>query len=246
IRSAHTRFSSRAGLEEPSEVSAMPRRFATLDVFTRKRFAGNPLAVVLEADGLDGATMQTIAREFNLAETVFVLPAEQAGHRARLRIFTPAAELPFAGHPTVGTAVLLNRIDGRTGRHEIVLEEGIGPVRCMAQAHGADAGHARFELARLPSELEGAPDRAALAAALGIETTDLGFDAFLPGRWSAGVSFTFVPLRGLDAIRRCRVATAHWEAAFGPSGDAAAYMFCSETLDAASAFHARMFAPRMG
>src|SRR6516225_9626649 len=73
--------------------------------------AGNPLAVVLDAGGLDEASMQAIAREFNLAETVFVLPAQEPSRRTRLRIFTPAAELPFAGHPTVGTAVLLNRID---------------------------------------------------------------------------------------------------------------------------------------
>ena len=89
----------------------MRRRFVTLDVFTDRPFAGNPLAVVLEAERLDDAAMQAIAREFNLSETVFVLPATDARHRARLRIFTPARELPFAGHPTVGTAVLLGQID---------------------------------------------------------------------------------------------------------------------------------------
>ncbi|MBO0739590.1 MAG: PhzF family phenazine biosynthesis protein, partial [Alphaproteobacteria bacterium] len=107
----------------------MRRRFVTLDVFTGRRFAGNPLAVVLDAEGLDGEAMQAIAREFNLAETVFVLPPEDSAHRARLRIFTPAVEMPFAGHPTVGTAVLLNRIDGG-GTREFVLEEGIGPIPC--------------------------------------------------------------------------------------------------------------------
>jgi trans-2,3-dihydro-3-hydroxyanthranilate isomerase len=90
----------------------MRRRFVTLDVFTSRRFAGNPLAVVLDAKGLETDAMQAITREFNLAETVFVLPAQEAAHRAYLRIFTPATELPFAGHPTVGAAVLLNRIDG--------------------------------------------------------------------------------------------------------------------------------------
>src|SRR3954462_13417389 len=85
----------------------MRRRFATLDVFTRQPLAGNPLAVVFEAEGLDDERMQAIAREFNLSETVFVLPPDDSRQRARLRIFTPARELPFAGHPTVGTAVLL-------------------------------------------------------------------------------------------------------------------------------------------
>jgi PhzF family phenazine biosynthesis protein len=81
----------------------MRRRFFTLDVFTQQRFAGNPLAVVLEPTGLGTEAMQAIAREFNLPETVFVLPPANSKHRARLRIFTPARELPFAGHPTVGT-----------------------------------------------------------------------------------------------------------------------------------------------
>ena len=85
----------------------MSRRFVTLDVFTTQPHAGNPLAVVLDGEGLDSAAMQTIAREFNLSETVFVFPPENPGHRAAIRIFTPGAELPFAGHPTVGTAVWL-------------------------------------------------------------------------------------------------------------------------------------------
>src|SRR5712692_3679195 len=105
-----------------AERTSMQRRFATLDVFTDRRFAGNPLAVVLEPEGLDTEAMQAIAREFNHPETVFVLPPSDRAHRARLRIFTPARELPFAGHPTVGTAVLLGRIDGG-GVSEIVLEE---------------------------------------------------------------------------------------------------------------------------
>src|SRR5712671_4074738 len=110
----------------------MRRKFFTLDVFTDKRFAGNPLAVVLEPAGLDTAAMQTIAREFNLSETVFVHPPADAGHRAALRIFTPGRELPFAGHPTVGTAVLLGRLDGGQAEREFierefVLEEKVGP-----------------------------------------------------------------------------------------------------------------------
>jgi len=114
--------------------------------------AGNPLAVVLDAGGLDEASMQAIAREFNLAETVFVLPAQEPSRRARLRIFTPAAELPFAGHPTVGTAVLLNRIDGGAAR-KMVLEEGIGPIHCATDSIDSDRRRARFELTQLPVEV---------------------------------------------------------------------------------------------
>ena len=224
----------------------MRRRFVTLDVFTQKRFAGNPLAVALAADALEGAAMQAIAREFNLAETVFVLPPSAAAHRARLRIFTPATELPFAGHPTVGTAVLLNRIDGGSGARTIVVEEGIGPVRCAVEAIDAERGRARFDVPRLPSEVGAAAQVPAIAAALGLDAGDIGFDAFAPARWSAGVPFTFVPLSGLDAMRRARVDPTHWDAAFGQDGHAAAYLFCRQTVEGDRAFHARMFAPRMG
>src|ERR1700687_3513436 len=108
----------------------MRRRFVTLNVFTERRFAGNPLAVVLDPQGLDTAAMQATPRELGHPETVFVLAPRDPAHRASLRIFTPAAELPFAGHPTVGTAVLLGRIDGGTAAREIGLEGGLGAVHC--------------------------------------------------------------------------------------------------------------------
>jgi trans-2,3-dihydro-3-hydroxyanthranilate isomerase len=221
----------------------MRRKFFTLDVFTRRRFAGNPLAVVLDPDGLDGEAMQAIAREFNLSETVFVLPPADKAHRAKLRIFTPARELPFAGHPTVGTAVLINRIDGGTSKREIVVEEGIGPVRCAVEAIDADTGRARFELARLPAETEAMASPAAIAAALSLDESDIGFDGFKPARWSAGNEFSFVPLAGLDAMRRSRPDTSRSDAAFGTTG---AFLFCRETAEPGHAFHARMFAPRAG
>src|SRR5499425_738932 len=170
----------------PPKETFMRRRFATLDVFTDRRFAGNPLAVVHEAEGLEPDAMQAIAREFNHLETVFIFAPADSGHRAKLRIFTPARELPFAGHPTVGTAVLLNRIDGGKGTRAIVLEEGIGPVRCTVEALDAETGGARFDLARLPAETGPAGPVAAIATALGLGEKDIGFDGFTPARWSAG------------------------------------------------------------
>jgi trans-2,3-dihydro-3-hydroxyanthranilate isomerase len=223
----------------------MRRRFVTLDVFTGRRFAGNPLAVVLDAERLETDAMQAIAREFNLAETVFVLPPQDPAHRARLRIFTPAMELPFAGHPTVGTAVLLNCIDGG-GARAFVLEEGIGPIPCSTASLGHERGRARFQLARLPEELGEAADAETIAAALGLEPNEIGLDDFRPTLWSAGISFTFVPVRSLAAIRRCEPRLDQWEAAFTRHGRSSAYVFCRETLEAGSAFHARMFAPRLG
>lgn len=223
----------------------MPRRYVTLDVFTRDRFAGNPLAVVLDGAGLDAATMQAVAREFNLSETVFVLPPSHPAHRARIRIFTPATELPFAGHPTVGTAVLLAALDGmRAG--ELVLEETIGPVACRVERGRDGPGHARFALPRLPQRVGDIGGAADVAAALGLSEADLGCDGFAPGVWSAGVAFAMVPLRGRDAVARARPDAACWERAFAADRARGAYVFCRETVDPAHAFHARMFAPRMG
>ena len=144
----------------------MRRHFVTLDVFTEQRFAGNPLAVVLEPDGLDTVAMQAIAREFNLSETVFVFPPADNANRAKIRIFTPVSELPFAGHPTVGTAVLLGRIDGGTNARDFVLELNVGPVPCNVTPAGSDSGRAVFDLPRLPQDVGSAADDAVIAAAL--------------------------------------------------------------------------------
>lgn len=114
----------------------MPLEFETCDVFTTTRFGGNPLAVVFDADALDAAAMQRVAREFNLSETVFVLRPDAPGATARIRIFTPGMELAFAGHPNVGTAVLLARRLGLAG--EVVLDQKAGRVVARLDAAGAE------------------------------------------------------------------------------------------------------------
>jgi trans-2,3-dihydro-3-hydroxyanthranilate isomerase len=222
----------------------MRRSFATLDVFTDQRFTGNPLAVVLEPEGLETAAMQAIAREFGHPETVFVFPPEDPqNHRARIRIFTPARELAFAGHPTVGTAVLLGLRSGDPAGTIFQLEEGIGPVICGLEARSDGHGRARFGIPQFPTEVGAAPDNAAIAAALGISPAEIGFEGFRPSRWSAGNPFTFVPLAGLAAMARCSPDRPDFGAAFGTGG---AYLFCRETVELGHAFHARMFAPAMG
>jgi trans-2,3-dihydro-3-hydroxyanthranilate isomerase len=223
----------------------MRRRFVTLDVFTEKRFAGNPLAVVLEPDGLDTAAMQTIAREFNLSETVFVYPPEDKANRAKLRIFTPGRELPFAGHPTVGTAVLLGRVDGGAGEQSVALEEKIGLVHCRVKATGADSGRATFDLPRLPEIAGEASGNATIAAALSVSAVDIGAENWAIQRWSAGNPFTIVPVSSLDVVARCRPDMAHFEKAFG-GGFAAPFIVCRHAAEAGHDFHARMFAPGVG
>jgi trans-2,3-dihydro-3-hydroxyanthranilate isomerase len=223
----------------------MRRRFVTLDVFTSRRFTGNPLAVVLDAEGLDTAAMQAIAREFSHPETVFVSPPRDPAHRAAVRIFTPAAELPFAGHPTVGTAVLLGRIDGGAAR-ELVIEEVIGPVRCRTVMTDPDCGRASFEIPRPPEEAGPAPAADAAAAALGLDPGDIGFGGFVPARWSAGNPQCFVPIRSRAAIARARPDSARFDATFATGGRAIAYLYCGEVSEPGHDFHARMFAPGLG
>src|SRR5262249_37140783 len=125
------------------------RSFAVYDVFTDRKLAGNPLAVVFDAEGLDDAAMQAIAGEFNLSETTFVRPPKNPAHRAEIRIFTPKHELPFAGHPTVGSAIAITEAAGADGPAIFVLEEKVGPVRCAVRQDGA-AMFAEFDLPRLP------------------------------------------------------------------------------------------------
>jgi trans-2,3-dihydro-3-hydroxyanthranilate isomerase len=226
----------------------MRRRFFTLDVFTRSPLAGNPLAVVLEAQGLTDGAMQAIAREFNLSETVFVLPPADPHQRASLRIFTPARELPFAGHPTVGTAVLLGLFDHGPGHGTLAfgLEEAIGLVPCAVEILGEGRGQATFSLPRLPWS-EGAPaSNAAIAAALGLPESAIGFDTHAPTIYSAGNAICFVPLADAAAVANARVVHALWEDAILPKGHGDAFIYTRETQEAGASFHARLFSTSFG
>ncbi len=163
----------------------MARRFFTLDVFTERALSGNPLAVVIDAAGLDDVRMQAIAAEFNLSETVFVLEPRDPVNTARLRIFTATRELPFAGHPTVGTAALLAHTRApdllATQDLRIVLEEEVGDVACVVRHRKGQALAANFDLPKLPERLAGPPpSRSEIAQGLGLAPDDIGFDRHEP------------------------------------------------------------------
>ncbi|MCW5773850.1 MAG: PhzF family phenazine biosynthesis protein [Rhodospirillaceae bacterium] len=227
----------------------MQRRYAVLDVFTATPLAGNPLAVVLDSDGLDDDRMQAIAAEFNLSETVFVRPPERPVHSAAIRIFTPKRELDFAGHPTIGTAILLAlaAAEENHNKHEMmmVLEEKIGPVRCGVSLKDDMTGHAVFDLLRLPEETGDLIGREAAALALDLTPGEIGFENHQPSAFSAGTPFAYVPVRDLETIARARVNRAAWQTAFGETL-LGAYVYCRETAEAGHHFHARMFAPAAG
>jgi trans-2,3-dihydro-3-hydroxyanthranilate isomerase len=226
----------------------MQLTYYTLDVFTERRLAGNPLAVVTDgAAGLDTAAMQAIAREFNLSETVFVLPSEKPAHSAKVRIFTPARELPFAGHPTIGTAVLLAELREGTTSDEalIVLEQSIGTVRVGVRLRNG-APYAEFDAPKLPVEAGLLPPADRLAAGLGLLPSEIGFENHKPSCFAAGNAFAFVPVSSLDAIARARPQFPHWNAAFEEQGLVGAFLYTRQCAHTTSSFHARMFAPASG
>ncbi|MBK8908387.1 MAG: PhzF family phenazine biosynthesis protein [Rhodospirillales bacterium] len=221
--------------------------FVTADVFTDRPFGGNPVAVFPNGRGLTERQMQLVAREFNLSETVFVLPPDRPEHTRQLRIFTPAAELPFAGHPTLGAAYVLAAIGEvalQGNQTDIVFEEGVGPVPVRIVAVDDRPVFAQLSVARLPDRGPQPPAASELAAMLSLEPSD--FAAEPPEVWSCGVPFTFVALAGLDPLRRARLRRDVWESVLAASAAPAAFMFCRETEREASDIHARMFAPDMG
>ena len=221
-----------------------------LDVFTDKRFSGNPLAVVLDAGRLKSGEMSAIAREFNLSETVFVLPPENPAHSAKIRIFTPQRELAFAGRPTVGTAALLASIrsNGGNGEHDsiIALEQGIGTVRVGVRMRGAQAPFAEFDAPRLPEMTGALPSNEAIADALGLIPREIGFENHAPRRIDAGNAFLHVPVASLDALGRARVNPSEWMRAISPLEVVGVFLYTRQCIHTTSSFHARMFAPEAG
>ena len=224
----------------------MQLRYSLLSVFTKRADSGNPLAVVTDTDGLDTEAMQAIARKLGLSETVFIFPPEHQAHTAAIRIFTPMNELPFAGHPTIGAAICLayQRIWPKMDEEcdaLAVLEAKGGILRVAVKPAGEDKAFAAFDVPSLPQETAETPQVDRLAAALGLAPTEIGFENFRPRRFSAGSPFTFVPVAGLDAIRRARVVEEFWDEAFGGDHHPAAYLYCRETVQHKAAFHARAF-----
>lgn len=236
----------------------MPFSYYITDVFTDVPFGGNQLAVLPNAERITSEQMQQVAREFNFSETVFVLPPETATGTRRLRIFTPGRELPFAGHPTIGTAFVLastGEIQLEGDETRIVFEEGVGPVPVLIRAEKGRPVFAQLTAAKLPEKGPATTDAGVLADVLSLEPSDILYDStFTPEAVSAGLPFLFVPLRSLDALARCRVRQDVWERTLEDSWAPEIFVFVEDAESSKrggmrggdGVVRARMFAPMLG
>jgi trans-2,3-dihydro-3-hydroxyanthranilate isomerase len=228
---------------------ATRRRFSfhTADVFTAVPLTGNPVAVFPDAKGLTAVEMQAIAGETGLSETVFVLPPGDSRHTRKVRIFTPRIELPFAGHPTLGTAHVLvatGRVPAAAEGLTVTLEEGVGPVRVRVRVREGTPVFTQLETAQLPEPGPPPPDLATAARLVSLEPRDF-VAPHHAATWSTGVPFLFLEVRGREALKRARLDHAVWEEYVARSGAAQVYVFTQEPAEECDA-QARMFAPALG
>lgn len=222
-------------------------RYHIVDVFTNRAFGGNPLAVVTNGRGISPQLMQSMAKELNLSETTFVLPPDDPENDYRVRIFTPAAELPMAGHPTVGTSFILARehmIELASDETTIKLEEGVGtiPVTLNFKDGLPDLIWMQQPLPKFGPRFM---DAHLIAEMLSIQ------EEAIETAWplevvSCGVPFLYVPLKSLEAIRAIRFRLDVWEKVLGDFGVSEVFVFTKETELEGSSVHSRMFAPALG
>lgn len=218
-----------------------------LDVFTDRPFGGNPLAVFPDAQGMSSKTMQAVAKEFNLSETTFVLPPTEKSADYHVRIFTPMAELPMAGHPTVGTAFVLAR--ERTNAQQLpkttlFLEEGVGIMTVTLEWDKWPAPRITMQQP-LPTFGPRFNEPEVLASVLSLEPENLRLD--LPMEVvSCGVPFLLVPIKNLQAIQRISFQQSLWQHTLAHFASPHILAFTQQTQTQEAAVHCRMFAPALG
>jgi trans-2,3-dihydro-3-hydroxyanthranilate isomerase len=228
----------------------MKLEFHTLDVFTTKKFGGNPLAVVLGADHLSTEQMQTITREFNLSETTFVMTPDDPKHTAKVRIFFPGGEMPFAGHPTLGTAALLAELKQKPGcsfesKITLELKAGLTPVTITRIADRVSGIFtAPIVPFHVPIEL---PSVEETARALNLETSEIGFDGHAIASLEGGPRFFYVPVKTRAALEKSQVREPYWSTLIKPLGGVdAAYVYTRGGDHKDTSFRARMYSPTGG
>ena len=243
----------------------MRYRYTLADVFTTQIFGCNQLAVFPHAECLNDLQMQNIARELNLSETVFVFPPRNPKNTRRVRIFTPGTELPFAGHPTVGTAIVLaalKEIKLKGDDTAIILEEEVGPVPVIIRAEGGKPTFAQLSAAKLPEFGPEPPAPAELAALLSLQESDIAVGEFVPEAVSCGVPFLYIPVRSHEAVAKASLRRDQWDRLLAHYYAPHVYVMHVESVEHDEAalhespiygkkilgghVHARMFAPAMG
>jgi trans-2,3-dihydro-3-hydroxyanthranilate isomerase len=228
----------------------MRLKFYTLDVFTSVPFGGNPLAVVLGADNLTTEQMQAITREFNLSETTFVMKPDAADNSAKVRIFFPGGEMPFAGHPTLGTAALLADLsvtDDEPFRAQIRLEmkAGLTPVSITRNEQGL-FGSLTAPVNPFAADVK-TPANDAIAKCLNLKASDIGFDAHTPAVVEAGPRFLMVPLKSREALQNAKIIEPNWSKLLEKMpGVDGAYLYTKGGDNSKTSFRARMYAPTGG
>ncbi len=215
--------------------------FETFDVFTDRKFAGNPLAVIMDGRGLSTDDMLTITREFNLSETTFILPPEDTDNSARIRIFTLGYEMQFAGHPTIGTAIAIARARRISGDLRLELNAGLFSVRVDL---GGRVAFAEFLNPNLPAERGPAPDAASIEAALSLPAGVVDRAAHKPRLIGAGANFLFAKT-SIDILKQARIDFSAFDRiSIEETVGVLLYADGGEATDAT--FHVRMFAPNAG
>ena len=224
----------------------MPYTFYTADVFTDTLFGGNQLGILPDARGLSTEQMLAITREFNYSESTFVFPPDDPKHTRRVRIFTPGGEVPFAGHPTVGTAHVLAAIGDipLTGAEtRIVLEENVGPVPVMIRARDGKPEFAQLSVAKLPEVSQPTVSRERLAAILSLEPNDILDGDFAPQMVSCGLPFLIVPVTDRKALARSRLRLEPWEESLQGTPSEMVMLFAADPERPGSDMRARMYGP---
>lgn len=222
-------------------MSSTTYRFETWDVFTRSRFAGNPLAVVFDADRMSDSDMLAITREFNYSESVFILRPRDPEAGASVRIFTPAGELPFAGHPTVGAACAIARRDGLD--QSLVLELPAGQFPIRLDRDGV-ASFAEFENPNLPRVHSDGPDPGQVEAALGLPAGSVDAGPERPRRAGAGIDFIYARAP-LDVVRNARLDPVAW-ARLDIGATCGLHLYADSGSGSDATWHVRMFGPHIG
>ncbi len=221
-------------------------RYITLDVFTDTMFGGNQLAVFPDASGIPEELLLPITREFNFSEVTFCYPAADATHTRRVRIFTPGAEMPFAGHPTIGTAAVLALCEHALGgatEGRLTLALGVGPVPVDVRIETESRAWAELSVAKLPEVGPAVPTLTTLAEILSLDAKDLVGGALSPQAVSCGIPFVLVPLKSVDAVERAQLRMDRWGQTLKKSWAPEILIAARDPEMGEHHWRARMFAP---